>query len=204
MTPRTLLSHTSGLGDGFGFPGYHPSDTLPTTVQILEGSAPSNVGPVLMERAPLVGYKYSGGGVTLMQLALVDALGRPFPEILKDYVLVPIAMSRSAYEQPLSPKRDQNAARAHNRQGEAMDKDAKWHVYPELQAAGLWTTPTDLAKFAIELQKSLINEANRVLSKAMANEMVNPVGVGDFGVGFRVEKRGEGWYFGHGGGQLGI
>ena len=83
VTPRTLLSHTSGLGDGFGFPGYHPKDPLPTTVQILDGDAPSNVGPVLMERAPLTGYKYSGGGVTLMQLALEDALGRPFPEILK-------------------------------------------------------------------------------------------------------------------------
>jgi CubicO group peptidase (beta-lactamase class C family) len=204
VTPRTLLSHTSGLGDGFGFPGYHPSDPLPTTVQILDGNALSNVGPVLMERAPLVGYKYSGGGVTLMQLALVDALGKPFPEILKDYVLVPMAMSRSAYEQPLSQKRDQNAARAHNRAGEAIDADTKWHVYPELQAAGLWTTPTDLAKFAIEVQKSLQNEANRVLSKAMTQEMVNPVGVGDFGVGFSISKRGEGWYFGHGGSNWGF
>ena len=204
VTPRTLLSHTSGLGDGFGFPGYHPSDPLPTTVQILDGNALSNVGPVLMERAPLVGYKYSGGGVTVMQLALVDALGRPFPEILKDYVLLPIAMSRSAYEQPLSPERDQNAARAHNRAGEAMDEDTKWHVYPELEAAGLWTTPTDLAKFAIEVQKSLQNEANRVLSRAMTQEMVNPVGVGDFGVGFSVSKRGEGWYFGHGGSNWGF
>ena len=121
VTPRTLLSHTSGLGDGFGFPGYDPSDALPTTVQILDGDAPSNVGPVLMERAPLTGYKYSGGGVTLMQLALQDALGRPFPEILNDSVIVPIAMSRSAYEQPLSPERDQNAARAHDREGKSMD-----------------------------------------------------------------------------------
>ena len=202
VTPRTLLSHTSGLGDGFGFPGYDPSDALPTTVQILDGNAPSNVGPVLMERAPLTGYKYSGGGVTLMQLALQDALGRPFPEILNDSVIVPIGMSRSAYEQPLSPERDQNAARAHNREGKSMD--AKWHVYPELQAAGLWTTPVDLAKFAIELQKSFRNEANRVLSKAMASEMVNPVGVGDYGVGFRVSKKGEGWYFEHGGSNWGF
>ena len=202
VTPRTLLSHTSGLGDGFGFPGYDPSDALPTTVQILDGNAPSNVGPVLMERAPLRGFKYSGGGVTLMQLALVDAIGRPFPEILKDNVLVPIAMSRSAYEQPLSPERDQNAARAHDREGKSMD--AKWHVYPELQAAGLWTTPVDLAKFAIELQKSFRNEGNRVLSKAMANEMVNPVGVGDYGVGFSVVKKGQGWYFDHGGSNWGF
>src|SRR5213594_2725155 len=83
VTPRALMSHTSGLGDGFGFPGYHPSAPRPTIVQILNGSKPSNVGPVLMEREPFSAAKYSGGGVTMMQLALTDALGKPFPEIVQ-------------------------------------------------------------------------------------------------------------------------
>ena len=150
VTPRMLTSHTSGLGDGFGFPGYHPNDPRPTTVQILNGKAPSNVGEVFMERTPLSAMKYSGGGVTVMQLALTDAVGRPFPEILEEYVLGPIGMHNSAFEQPLTAERDRNAARAHDGSGNAMD--AKWHVYPELAAAGLWTTSTDLAEFAIEVQ----------------------------------------------------
>ena len=153
VTPRALMSHTSGLGDGFGFPGYHPSAPRPTLVEILNGSQPSNVGAVLMERPPFTAEKYSGGGVTLMQLAMTDALGRPYPEIMQSLVLGPIGMTNSAYEQPLLGRRAIGTRRARTTaRGLAMD--AKWHVYPELAAAGLWTTPTDLAKFAIEVQQT--------------------------------------------------
>lgn len=202
VTPRSLLSHTSGADDGFGFPGYHPNDPVPTPAQILQGEKPSNVGPVLFARPAFEAYKYSGGGVTLMQVALADVFGRPYPEILEELVLRPIAMTRSAYEQPLSPQRDANAARAHNGQGRAMD--AKWHVYPELAAAGLWTTPSDLARFAIELQLSLLGRSNRVLARDMARQMVTPTGAGPFGLGLSVERRGEGWYFSHGGSNWGF
>ena len=202
VTPRTLTSHTSGLGDAFGFPGYDPDDPLPSVVQILDGHELSNVGPVFMERNPWTAYEYSGGGVTVMQLALTDARGRPFPDIMRDHVLEPIGMTRSAFEQPISPERDSNAARAHDRNGES--KGPKWHVYPELAAAGLWTTPTDLARFAIEVQKSARGEANNVLSRTTVQQMLSPVGVGDFAVGFSLSKQGQGWYFSHGGGNWGF
>jgi CubicO group peptidase (beta-lactamase class C family) len=202
VTPRSLLSHTSGTGDGFGFPGYHPSAPRPTLVQILDGEKPSNVGKVRLERPPLTAYKYSGGGVTIMQLALTEVIGRPFPEILQEWVLKPIGMTRSGYDQPLSPDRDRNAARAHDREGRAMD--AKWHVYPELEAAGLWTTPTDLARFAIEVQLAAHGRSQKVLTEAFAREMITPVGVGPYAVGLGVEKNGEGWYLGHGGSNWGF
>ena len=202
VTPRSLTSHTSGLGDGFGFPGYKPDAPLPTLVQIMEGASPSNVGQVSMERPPMVAMKYSGGGVTLMQLALSDAVGQPFQDIAKTYVLDPLGMEDSGFDQPLSPERDRQAARAHNRVGRGMG--AKWHVYPEQAAAGLWTTPTDLALFAVEVQKSIRGGSNQVLDRAHALEMVNPVGVGPFAVGFAVEKSGEGWYFQHSGANWGF
>ena len=202
VTPRMLLSHTSGLGDGFGFPGYAPSAPRPTVKQILDGEKPSNVGRVRLERPPLSAFKYSGGGVTIMQLAMTDVLGKPFPDIMQEYVLGPIGMTRSAYEQPLSPERDQNAARAHDGSGSA--RDAKWHVYPELEAAGLWTTPSDLAKFAIEVQQAVRGKSSSVLSRSMALEMVTPVGVGDYAVGLELQKHGGGWYFGHGGSNWGF
>ena len=202
VTPRTLTSHTSGLGDGFGFPGYDPEQPLPTTVQILEGHELSNVGSVFMEREPLTFFEYSGGGVTVMELALSDVRRRPFVDVLQEGVLAPIGMTRSSYAQPISPEHNQNAARAHDNNGES--RGPKWHVYPEHAAAGLWTTPTDLARLIIEVQRSASGESNRVLSQSMIQEMLNPVGVGPFAVGFTVSKVGEGWYFSHGGSNWGF
>ncbi len=202
VTPRSLLSHTSGLGNGFGFPGYPPGDPLPTTVQILDGHELSNVGPVVMERPPMSFMEYSGGGAMVMQQALEDARGRRFADIARESVLEPIGMENSAFDQPLAPERDRHAARAHGNEGESLG--AKWHVYPELAAAGLWTTPTDLARFAIEVQQSAKGKSSRVLSRTMVQEMLSPVGVGSFAVGFSINRRGEGWYFSHGGSNFGF
>jgi CubicO group peptidase (beta-lactamase class C family) len=202
VTLRGLLSHTSGTDDGFGFPGYKPGAPVPSLVQILDGAPPSNVGKVIVARPPLTAFKYSGGGITLVQLLMTDALKRPFDAMMRDTVLNPLGMTHSAYEQPLSAERDRHAARAHDRTGAA--RDAKWHVYPELAAAGLWTTSPDLARFGIEIQKSIQGRSNKVLNRAMANEMASPVGVGPFAIGMSMSKRGEGWYLDHGGSNWGF
>lgn len=203
VTPRLLFSHTSGLGDGLGFPGYEPGRPRPTPVQIFRGEAPSNVGPVTLVRPPLTAMHYSGGGTTIMQLALTDVRGEPFPDLMRTTVLEPVGMTRSTFQQPLPPALDRNAARAHRGDGRPMGA-ARWHVYAALAAAGLWTTPTDLARFAIEVQKAARGDPDRVLTRAGVQEMLSPVGVGSYAVGFHIEQRGEGWYFSHSGGNWGF
>ena len=202
VTPRMLMSHTSGMGDGFGFPGYAPNTPLPTLPQMMDGLPPSNRRRIRLERPPMVAYEYSGGAVTMQELVLTDAVGKPFVEIARDWVLNPIGMTNSTFEQPLPVTREKQAARAHDQKGVRMAD--VWRVHPEHAAAGLWTTATDLAKFAIEVQQSLRGQSNRVLSQATVTEMVTPVGVGPYAVGFQIEKQGEGWYFMHGGSNMGF
>lgn len=202
VTPRALFSHTSGSDDGFGFPGYAPDAPRPTPVQVIRGEKPSNVGVVTFGRPPYQAFKYSGGGTTIMQVALTDLTGRDFAELMRATVLEPLGMRGSTYQQPPPPEWAGRMARAHNGAGRRMGPP--WHVYPEQAAAGLWTTPSDLARFAIEVQKAVQGPAGAVLTQAGAREMTSPVGTGPYAVGLSVEKRGEGWYFSHGGSNWGF
>lgn len=202
VTPRSLFSHTSGSDDGFGFPGYNPGVPLPTPAQVVRGDPMANVSGVPFVRPPYTGYKYSGGGTTVMQQALVDITGRPFADLMQATILDPLGMTGSSYQQPPAPDQAPRRARAHNGAGQRMG--APWHVYPEQAAAGLWTTPSDLAKVLIEVQRAVRGPRGQVLTQDGARQMTTPVGVGPFAVGFQVEKRGEGWYFMHGGSNWGF
>jgi hypothetical protein len=111
-------------------------------------------------------------------------------------------MSRSSFEQPMNDAFAAKASKAHNGAGRRVE--VPWHVYPEQAAAGLWTTPSDLARFAIEVQRAIRGPRGAVLTQASAREMLTAIGAGGFAVGFGVNQRGEGWYFSHSGGNRGF
>jgi CubicO group peptidase (beta-lactamase class C family) len=201
VTLANLLSHTGGL-TVHGFPGYAVGEQIPTVPQILDGAAPANTAAVRVDMEPATKFRYSGGGTTIAQLALMDIEKKPFPQIAQDTVLGPLGMTNSTYSQPLPAETRKKAASGHRGNGKPVE--GKIHVYPEMAPAGLWTTPTDLARFAIEVQLSLAGKSNKVLSKEMTTKMVTPFISDNVGMGFFIEKHGQATYFGHGGANEGF
>jgi CubicO group peptidase (beta-lactamase class C family) len=200
VTLRNLLSHTGGT-TVHGFPGYSVSEKLPTLNQVLDGTKPANTAAVRVDFEPGSKFRYSGGGTTITQLALMDIEKKPYPEIAKETVLGPLGMTNSTYSQPLPSEVRQKAATGYRANGNEVE--GKIHIYPEMAAAGLWTTPTDLAKFAIEVQLSLSGKSNKVLSKDSVEKMTTSV-MDDAGLGFFIERHGQALYFGHGGADEGF
>jgi CubicO group peptidase (beta-lactamase class C family) len=200
ITLRELLTHTAGT-TVHGFPGYASNEPVPTLVQVLNGEKPANTPPIRSEAAPGVNWKYSGGGYTVMQQVLIDVTKEPFPKLLHDTVLAPIAMSHSTYEQPLPQEFQSFAATPYRGDGKPVEGGA--HTYPEMAAAGLWTTPTDLARYAIEVEQSLQGKANHVLSAEMTRQMLTP-GIGHWGLGLEIGGADPDPYFSHGGANEGF
>ncbi|HEX4322281.1 MAG TPA: serine hydrolase [Acidobacteriaceae bacterium] len=200
ITLRELLTHTAGI-TVHGFPGYASNEPVPTLVQVLNGEKPANTAAIRSEAAPGAGWKYSGGGYTIMQQVLIDTTKEPFPKLLHDSVLEPIGMSHSSYEQPLPAALRETAATPYRGDGKAVEGGA--HTYPEMAAAGLWTTPTDLARYAIEVRHSLEGKANHVLSEAMTRQMVT-AGQGHWGLGLEIGGADSNPYFSHGGANEGF
>ena len=198
VTLANLLSHTAGT-TVHGFPGYAVGEKLPTLAQVLDGAAPANTAPVRVDLEPGTRFRYSGGGTTIAQLAVMDIEKKPYPQIAQETVLAPLGMTSSTYSQPLPTDWRKKAATGYR--GDGKEVEGKIHVYPEMAAAGLWTTPTDLAKFAIESQLSLAGKSNKVLSREMTTKMVTPYLSDNVGMGFFVEKN---VYFGHGGADVGF
>jgi CubicO group peptidase (beta-lactamase class C family) len=195
VTLRHILSHSAGL-TVHGFSGYERGKLMPTIRQVLQGTAPANSAAVVVDQRPGASFRYSGGGYTVAQLLMTDVTGKSFPEMMDKHVLRPLGMASSAYSQVLPAQLAQRAATGHNGQGSAIA--GLYHVYPEMAAAGLWTTPSDLARWVIAVQDALAGRSDRVLKQVTARAMVTP-GLGDRGLGVIVEGEGESLRFQHGG-----
>lgn len=160
VTLRQLLSHTAGT-TVHGFPGYAQGDKVPTLVQVLDGTAPANTSRVYVSTAPGTRFRYSGGGYEVAQFLMVEQGKKDFARLLQDTVLTPLGMKDSTFAQPLPAALLARAALPHDGNGKPIAGGP--HTYPEQAAAGLWTTPSDLATFAIEVKRSAVGQSNKVL-----------------------------------------
>lgn len=200
VTLRRLLSHTAGT-TVHGFRGYRYTESVPTLVQILNGTPPANSPPVVVEAVPGTRFQYSGGGYEIADQVVRDVTASGFPDFIAARVLEPIGMDHSTFEQPLPATWFDSAASGYYADGTPVP--GRHHIYPEIAAAALWTTPSDYARFLIEIQLSLRGAANRVLSRENATLLVTEVR-NDYGLGFGLRSLRGRPYFWHDGANDGF
>jgi len=200
VTLRRILSHSAGMNIS-RFPGYARDEPLPTTVQILNGEKPANTVPITVDTVPGTLWRYSGGGYVAMQLLLADVTQRPVPQFLEELVLRPIGMTHSTFEEPLPKNMWSSAATPYRPDGKPVE--GGWHNYPEITPAALWSTPSDIALMAIEVQNEYAGKSNKILSSEMAHEMLKHQ-KDDWGLGFALEAPGHKLRFSHGGSNEGF
>lgn len=180
VTPRGLLSHTGGTTVS-SFPGYARGTPIPTLDQVLAGGPPANTPAIIADKPAGAQVAYSGGGMTVMQKLIEDVADTSFAELLHREVIQPAGMTRSTFSPPASSS---DIALGHDEQGAPIAGD--WHAYPELAAAGLWTTSADLGRFGIAMSRAYQGRGD-LLPQDLAREALRPQGAlpGSFGLGFR-------------------
>ncbi len=193
VTLRRLLTHTAGM-TVHGFPGYHGSMRLPSIQNVLNGRG--NTPAVIVDTIPGSLWRYSGGGYTVMEKVVEDITDLPLDTYLEENILDPLDMSQSTYTQPLPDDFRIDASAAYDSDGTLVD--GLWHNYPEQAAAGLWTTPSDLAKYCIEIQQILSGKKGGILSQEMVAAMLTK-DKNDWGLGPSLKWAGDSLVFQHGG-----
>jgi CubicO group peptidase (beta-lactamase class C family) len=184
---RRLFGMTAGCSVP-GYLGYKAGAALPDDIQILDGVPPSNSLPVRIVAPPGTMRAYSGGGCQVAQVAMEDATGRPFASLVNEVVLRPLAMTKSGFLQPPAPTQQAALARAHD--GAGKEIAGGWHVYPEFAAAGLWSTPSDLARIIVAMIAAQRDDASAVFGRNGLSVMLTSVD--NLGYGLGVALKGEG------------
>src|SRR5260221_11473112 len=199
VTLRELLSHTAGA-TVHGFEDYAAGEKVPTLVQVLNGESPANSAPVTIDFVPGSQFRYAGGNYAIIQQILTDVTGEPFPEVMQELVLQPLHMVHSTFQQPIPEKLRPLVGIPYDKQGNAITGGP--HTSPVMAVAGLWTTPSDLALFALAIQDALAGKPGPIVSPSMARQMVQPV-LGNYALGFVIDGNGPNRYFFHPGANLG-
>lgn len=198
VTVRRLLTHSAGM-TVHGFPGYQQKDSFPSIIQVLNGEG--NTAKILVDTVPGSIWRYSGGGYTVMEKVVEDVSGLPLEEYMNKNILPAMGMDHSTYQQPLGEDAFANASAAYDMEGKIIE--GLWHNYPEQAAAGLWTTPGDLAKYCIEIQEIRKGKKNGVLSRESINRMLTK-NQNDWGLGPSLRWEADSLIFQHGGKNAGF
>jgi CubicO group peptidase (beta-lactamase class C family) len=200
VTLRELLSHTAGA-TVHGFEDYAAGKPVPTLVQVLNGERSANSAPVTIDFVPGSQFRYAGGNYAIIQQILIDVTGETFPDLMQELVLQPLHMVRSTFQQTIPEKLQPLVATPYDKDGNAIEGGPR--TSSVMAVGGLWTTPSDLALFALGIQNALAGTPGAIVSPSTAHEMLLPV-LGDYGLGFVIAGNGSNRYFWHPGAGSGF
>ncbi len=200
VTLRQLLGHTAGLVYTW-YRGFRRGADIPTLLDVLEGRPPANTPPIRVVMLPGTRFRYSGSHYSVIQQVMVDATGTPFPDLMHRLVFAPLGMDHSSYDQSYPDGRPGAAAVGHYLGG--VPVDGKWRVMPEMAGAGLWTTSSDLARLALELQRAKAGLPTACVPKHLVDQALTPLLDDGFGLGTQLEGDALARRFGHSGSNIG-
>lgn len=186
ITLKQLLSHTAGINQP-SFVGYARGQELPDLLQVLRGEGPANHGGIRVDTIPGTQFNYSGGGFCIVQQLMIDVTGTCFPQLMQELVLEPAGMVHSTFEQPLLKPKLSNYAIGHRVASKPIP--GGWHRYPEMAAAGLWSTPTDLANLILSIFPYRSNQRSGLLSEETWRQIFSKQS--EAGNGLGIFMRGE-------------
>lgn len=198
VTLEKLLTHTAGI-TVHGFPGYQQTDEFPEIIDVLNGNG--NTGKIVVDTIPGSIWRYSGGGYTVMEKVVEDVSGLSLDDYMSKNILHPIGMKNSTYQQPIAKEFQNNISAAYDRNGNLIK--GLWNNYPEQAAAGLWTTPSDLAMYCIEIQDIAQGKKEGILTKETVQKMLSKH-KNDWGLGPSLQNENDSLIFGHGGKNAGF
>lgn len=178
ITWRDLLSHRAGTTQ-HGFADFYEGDKIPTLVESLRGEIPRYDGPIEIRSRPGTKWQYSGGGYVIVQLALEDRFGIPLHQLAQEYIFTPLHMNNTTMVQPGHVEFPVNAAMVHDNNAEVIRTGLP--ITPQIAASGMWSTPQDLAKFSLGLQRALADRPGSPISNRAARELTDVISLEDVG-----------------------
>jgi CubicO group peptidase (beta-lactamase class C family) len=170
ITTLNLLSHTAGLPPGGE--DYERDTPIPTLKQIFEGKKPARTYPLRSEFAPGLKFQYSNNGVAITQMIVSDITNKPYEVYMNETVLNPLRMDNSTFVQPPPKNLQSKLATGYLENGQELR--GKYHIIPQQAAGGLWSTPTDIAKFIIETELSYEGKSNKILDQHITKKQLTP------------------------------
>jgi len=165
VTLRFLLTHQAGLKSG-SFP--YEDDKVPSLVQVLQGETPALNKRVNVESVPGEKHQYSNFGYVVIQLLIEDITGKSYINVAQENLFGPLGMKDSTLVYPFKEEFKNRATFPHDQEGKMHDN----MLHPTaLGQGGLVTTPSDLAKFTMELMLAYKGKSEKLLSQKTVQQM---------------------------------